>query len=51
MGFIELLSVYKNMKHLITCEVVAARVPNVLSLADSIRLNLVRRVQQTKYYF
>jgi hypothetical protein len=47
-GCIELPCVYKQRKYVISCEVVQARVPNVLSLNDSVRLNLVRRVDQVQ---
>ena len=35
---------HNSVKHVLICEVVDAQVPNLLSLKDSIRLNLVKRV-------
>lgn len=47
-GSIELKCVYKQVKYNLVCEVVEAKVPNVLSLKDSVRMNLVRRVDTLK---
>jgi hypothetical protein len=43
-GAIALVCVHKGEKVCVRCEIVNAKIPNVVSLTDSIRLNLITRV-------
>jgi hypothetical protein len=44
MGEIDLKCMYKDKHYVIKCQIVDANVPNVLSLKDSLAMNLIRRV-------
>jgi hypothetical protein len=44
LGAVDLACMHKGKQYSVVCEVIDANVPNLLSLKDSVRMSLVKRV-------